>query len=67
MDIYIGAVTLLICGVFMTGLTLFISWGLDDDRMDKGKHDTDSDTRVYIPSRCRRRRGNNGHDKEGHR
>lgn len=61
MDIYLGVITLLICGGLMTGLTLLISWGFDDDT---GNHDTDNDLRLYVPSRCRGRRGNNGRDKE---
>ena len=47
------------------GFALLISWVMDgdkDDGMDKGKSDTDSDLRIYVPSRVRNRGGNKRQD-----
>ena len=39
------------------GMALLISWVMDGDKdgMDKGKSDSDSDLRIYVPSWCRDR------------
>lgn len=55
---------LLFIGAPIVGLTLILSWVMDDDRFDKGQRDNDSDMRIYIPHRRRDRRGNNRHDQQ---
>ena len=63
MDKVLGIFTLLFVGVPLVVMSLLISWGLDDDRRDTTALRGDFDVRLYVPCRCRRRRGNNGLDK----
>ena len=59
MDKIIGLFVTVFVGIPMMVVALLISWWMDNERMDKGQYDDDSDVRYYIPSRCRRRGSNN--------
>ena len=59
MDMILGVFTTVFVGVPLTIICLAISWWMNE-RID----DNDDDTRIYVPSWCRNRRSNNGHDKE---
>lgn len=63
MDKFEGLIAVICFGIIATVFTLGISGVMDNERFFKGQRDNDSDMRIYIPSRCRNRRGNNGYDK----
>ena len=64
MDKGLLLIALLFIGAPIVGLTLILSWVMDNDRFYKGQCDNDSDIRIYIPHRRGDRRGNNGHDQQ---
>ena len=61
MDKIIGLFVTIFVGVPLTIVTMIISWWFNE-RMDTGQFDNDSDVRIYVPGRCRRRRSDNRHD-----
>lgn len=62
MDKIIGVGWLMAIGTFLTVGCLALGWLFDDD-VDKGQSDDDYNMRIYVPHRCRHRRGNNGRNK----
>lgn len=62
----IEMIMMLIVGLILTSLTLLIGKEMDDDveNTDQGKHNNDCDLRIYVPNRCRYRRGNNRQDQQ---
>ena len=60
----LGIFTTIFVGVPLTVISFLIARYMDDDRRNNEQSDNDNDMRVYVPSRCRDRRGNHRHDKE---
>lgn len=67
MDKILGLFTTVFVGVPLVIVSMIICWWMDDERADKGKSNNDSDIRIYVPGRCRRRRSNNRFDMENER
>lgn len=63
MDKIIGVGWLMAIGTFLTAGCLALGWLMDDERTDKRQSDDDYNMRIYVPCRCRHRRGNNGRNK----
>ena len=62
MDKIIGIGWLMAIGTFLTVGCLALGWLFDVD-VDKRQSDDDYNMRIYVPCRCRHRRGNNGRNK----
>ena len=64
MDKVLGLVALLVVGVPLVVLSFCISWLMDDEEFSSRELHHDGDIRIYIPSKCRRNRGDNRHDND---
>lgn len=58
MDKLLGIFTTIFVGVPLTVISFLISRYMDDDGRNNEQSAIDLDMRVYVPSRCRDRRGN---------
>ena len=58
MDKILGILTTIFVGIPLTVISFLISRYFDDERCDTEQPTNDNDMRVYVPSRCRDRRGN---------
>ena len=58
MDKLLGIFTTIFVGIPLTVISFLISRYMDDEGRDTEQLNNDNDMRVYVPSRCRDRRGN---------
>ena len=65
MDKFLGLLMVLGIGVPLITISFLIIWVMDNEDDDKREFCDDSDTRLYIPSKCRRDRGDRVRDERG--
>ena len=58
MDKILGILTTIFVGIPLTVISFLISRYMDDEGRDTEQLNNDNDMRIYVPSRCRDRRGN---------
>ncbi len=59
MDKILGIFTTIFVGLPLTVISFLISRYMDDEGCNTEQPNNDNDMRIYVPSRCRNRRGNN--------
>lgn len=58
MDKLLGIFTTIFVGVPLTAISMLISWVMNNEGRNNEQSDNDNDMCIYVPSRCRDRRGN---------
>lgn len=58
MDKILGIFTTIFVGLPLTVISMLISWVMNNEGRNNEQLNNDSDMRIYVPSRCRNRRGN---------